>query len=149
MKLSKEWGNIETPCKYTKFECPVNGLCTKKGVVYNATIKRSDGVTDTYIGLTERTFKERWSTHTSNFRTRNPKSETELSKYIWDLQDENIEYDISWRIVSRAKGFNPLTGVCNLCNREKYFILYKPELATINKKEEIVGPCLHKHGKLL
>ena len=149
LKLSKEGGNVETPCKCTKFECPVNGLCTQKEVVYNATIKRSDGVTDTYIGLTERTFKERWSIHTSNFRTRNPKSSTELSKYIWNLQDKNIEYDISWRIVSRAQGFNPLTGVCNLCNREKYFILYKPELATINKKEEIVGPCLHKHGKLL
>ena len=118
-------------------------------VVYQATVKRGDGVEDTYIGLTSTTFKERWSNHKSNFRTRNPKNACGLSRYIWKLQDDQIKYEVSWKIVSRAKKFNHVTGVCQLCIREKYFIMYKPKLATINDKNEIGGPCLHKRGQLL
>ena len=130
-------------------ECPVQKKCLTESVVYQATIKRGDGVTDTYIGLTATSFKDRWQNHKSDFKTRNPKNATALSKYIWNLEDENIPYDVSWGIVSRAKPFNQGTGVCNLCTREKYFIIFKPEMATINSRNEIAGPCLHKHSKLL
>ena len=84
-----------------------------------------------------------------NFRTRNPKNATTLSKHIWDLEDKNIKYEIDWKIVSQAKAFNPVTGICHLCNREKYFILFKQEMASINERDEIAGPCQHKHNKLL
>ena len=142
-------GEVIDPCKCRKFECPVQGKCKEKGVVYHATVDSDDNRTEHYIGLTETTFKQRWATHNSSFKTRNPKNKCGLSEYIWDLQDRNISYNIKWEIVSKAKSFNPVTGVCSLCNREKYFILFKSEMATLNKKEEIVGPCLHKHGKLL
>ena len=137
------------PCVCTKFECPVEGKCTQRGVIYNATIKREDGITDTYIGLCEPTFKERWKNHRSNFKTRNPKNATTLSKYIWDLDDRKIKHEIDWKIVSRAQAFNPTTGICQLCNREKYFILFKPEMASVNERDSIAGPCQHKHHKLL
>ena len=136
-------------CDCTKRECPVEGKCYQSGVIYNATVEREDGIVDTYIGLSEPPFKQRFRNHISNFKTRNPKSACSLNKYIWDLQDKNIKYDIKWKIVGRARSFNPLTGTCYLCTREKYFILYKPEMATINSQEEILGPCLHKHNKLL
>ena len=139
----------EEPCVCTKFDCPVQGKCTQKGVVYNATITREDNIVDTYIGLSEPAFKERWSNHRSNFKTRNPKNATTLSKHIWDLDDKNIKYEIDWKIVSQAKAFNPVTGICHLCNREKFFILFKQEMASINERDEIAGPCQHKHNKLL
>ena len=129
--------------------CPVDGKCLTEGVVYQATLRRGDGVVDTYIGLTATSFKERWRNHISNFKTRNPKNATALSKHIWQLEDKTIEYEVSWKIVSRAKPFNHVTGVCHLCNREKYFIIFKPEMATLNERNEIAGPCLHKHSKLL
>ena len=132
-----------------KNECPVGNNCLQEGVVYQATIERGDQKTDTYIGLTSTPFKDRWRNHKSNFKTRNPKNSTCLSKYIWNLQDQNIEHTVSWKIVSKAKPFNHVTGVCHLCIREKYFIIFKPEMATINDRNEIAGPCLHKHGKLL
>ena len=149
IKNSSTEGENEESCKCTKFECPVQGKCTQKGVVYHAKVERGDGKTDHYIGLTENQFKQRWSTHMSSFKTRNQKNKCGLSEHIWDLQDRNISYNISWEIMSKAKPFNPVTGACNLCNREKYFILFKPEIANLNKREEIVGPCLHKRGKLL
>ena len=129
--------------------CPVQGKCLQEGVVYQATVKREDGITDTYIGLTATSFKVRWTNHKSNFRTRNPKNKTALSKHIWKLQDQNVQYEISWKIVSRARPFNHVTGVCNLCIREKYFIIFKPEMASLNLRDEIAGPCLHKQKELL
>ena len=137
------------PCKCTKEECPVQGKCTQTAVIYNATVEREDGITDTYIGLSEPQFKKRYKNHISNFNTRNPNNASCLSKYIWRLQDQNIGYSIKWNIVSRAQPFNPVTGICNLCIREKYFILFKPEMATINKRDEVAGPCRHKYMKLL
>ena len=130
-------------------ECPVQGKCLQNGVVYQATVSRNDGEIDTYIGLSEPPFKDRFRNHKSNFKTRNPKNATRLSKHIWNLQDKNIGYEISWKIVSRAKPFNHVTNTCQLCTREKYFIIFKPEMATINERNEIAGPCLHKHNKLL
>jgi hypothetical protein len=105
--------------------------------------------TDTYIGLTATSFKDRWRNHKSSFKTRNPKNSTKLSKYIWELQDQKVDHEISWKIVSRAKPFNPVSNTCNLCTREKYFIIFKPEMASINERNEIAGPCLHKHSRLL
>ena len=87
-------------------ECPVQGKCLQEGVVYQATIRRGGGAIDTYIGLTSTSFKDRWQNHRSNFKTRNPKNSTALSKHLWKLDDENVQYDVSWKIVSRAKPFN-------------------------------------------
>ena len=137
-------------CNYRKkTECPVENTCLQEGVVYQATIRRGDGKVDTYIGLTATSFKERWRNHKSNFKTRNPKNATALSKHIWKLEDQGTNFELSWKIVSRAKPFNHVTNRCQLCIREKYFIIYKPEMASINSRNEIAGPCLHKHGKLL
>ena len=150
LKASQGAEVVQKDCNcQVKDSCPVGGHCLQKGVIYQATVSRGDQKTDTYIGLTATTFKERWRNHKSSIKTRNPKNATKLSKYIWELQDQNIGYDVSWRIVSRAKPFDHVTGICNLCIREKYFIIFQPEMATINDRNEIAGPCLHKHSKLL
>ena len=128
---------------------PVENKCLTRSCVYQAVVRRVDGVADSYVGLTENTFKDRWTKHKSSFRSRNPKNASGLSKYIWKLEDENIGFDIDWKIISWSKPFDPGTGVCRLCIREKYFITFKPNMATINSKTEIAGPCLHKASRLL
>ena len=134
-------------CNCRKKEmCPVDGHCLDESVVYQAVVKREDGLTDSYVGLTENSFKDRWTKHKSSFKTRNPKNASGLSKYIWKLQDQNIKYDLEWEIISRAKPYDPASGVCHLFVREKYFIIFQPNMATINSRNEIAGPCLHKHS---
>ena len=38
---------------------------------------------------------------------------------------------------------------CNLCLWEKYFIICKPELAALNKRNELVSSCRHAKKFLL
>ena len=132
-----------------KANCPVGGQCQKTGVVYQAEVKREDNIVDTYVGLSATSFKDRYSNHTSSFRTRNPKNSTTLSKYVWGLEDQGIRHEIKWKIVSRAKPFNHVTKKCRLCVREKFFIIFQPEIATLNSKNEVAGFCLHKDSQLL
>ena len=132
-----------------KNDCPVGGECLKKGVIYQAEVTRNDNKVDTYIGLTATSFKERWRNHKSSFKTRNTKNSTTLSKYVWGLQDQNIGSEIKWKIVSSASPYNHVTNQCRLCVREKYFIIFQPEMATLNNRNEIDGHCPHKLAKLL
>ena len=50
-----------------KDECPLDGNCLVKEIVYSADIETTQKVM-TYYGLTERTFKERYNQHQSDFR---------------------------------------------------------------------------------
>jgi hypothetical protein len=141
-KILSSTQNNEEPKKECncrkKDECPVQGKCLQAGVVYQATVTRQDDRVDTYIGLSEPPFKDRFRNHKSSFKTRNPKNATALSKHIWKLEDENVQFKVSWKIVSRAKPFNHVTNVCLLYKRQKYFIIYNPEMASINSKEVLV-----------
>ena len=143
----KEDNNVKM-CNCRK-SCPVEGNCLSSGVVYQAEIKREDGIEDSYIGVTATAFKERWRNHNSNFKTRNNSNATALSRYIWELEDKQIKYEIKWNIIARAKPFNPITRTCRLCLREKFFIIYHPEMSTINSRSEIANNCRHIIGELL
>ena len=65
------------------------------------------------------------------------------------LAKEKEDIDISWKIIGRANTFSPISWVCNLCTLEKWFILFKPNIAKLNRKEELSNYCLHKTSILL
>ena len=76
-------------------------------------------------------------------------NESTLSIYIWNLKRQNIGFNIEWKILASAKPYNSKTKICNLCNMEKYFIMYYPEKATLNKRNEIFNFCMHRPWKSL
>ena len=118
-------------------KCPLKGECFVKEVVYEATITTAES-TETYVGLTATDFETRWRNHQISFKHENKKNDTELSKHLWQLKDQKKDFTISWKIVAKAKSYTNLTKRCNLCNTEKYYILYKPDMATLNKRNELV-----------
>ena len=71
-----------------KEACPLQGKCLSKAIVYKATVSASN-VDKCYVGLAGKTFKERYNNHTKSFRNKKYAKETELSKYVWDLQENN------------------------------------------------------------
>ena len=141
---------VDPPCNCQKSRvCPIPGECLKENVVYTATVTPSVGDQETYVGMTSTTFKERLANHDKSFNHIKYSTETSLSKFIWKLKDRNIDYTINWRIVDRAPIFNPITRVCKLCTLEKFYILYRPDLASLNQNDEIYKPCPHRFSLLL
>jgi hypothetical protein len=125
--------------------CPIDGLCLSESVIYQALVTREDnGNVEKYVGLTANTFKTRYSAHAHSFRTIGKRNETTLSQYIWSLKDENVQFSLKWKIISKARAYSPATNRCNLCLTEKYYIIHKPDMATINKRNELASSCRHK-----
>ena len=127
---------------------PLNGECLQSGVIYQAEVT-SENRKETYIGLTATEFKKRYSNHKTSFNDEKKKSATELSKHIWDLKNAKKDFSIKWRIITKANPYNPATKRCNLCIAEKFFILLKPDLCTLNKRNEIMTKCRHQNNHLL
>ena len=64
---------------------------------------------DTYLGLTDGTFKARFNNHTSSFRNNKYKHATRLNDHIWTLKDNGLN-DIRWGIICRAKFYSLATN---------------------------------------
>ena len=131
--------------------CPLEGKCLMEGVVYQATVEAADDNTPTekYTGLTGSTFKERHNGHESDFKHSKNETNTTLSQHIWKLKRSEIEYTITWKIIDRGRGYNPSSKSCRLCLLEKYYIMFQPEGATLNKRSELYSHCRHKKKLLL
>jgi len=132
-----------------KEECPLKGTCLSEGMIYQATVTSPNNRTETYLGVTATNFKTRWRNHQTSFKNENSKNSTELSKYIRALKSKNERYTIGWKILEKAKPYTNLTGKCQLCTAEKHFIITKPELATLNKRNELVSACRHPRKFML
>ena len=134
-----------------KSECPLDGKCNYKNIVYQATVTPDkDGWAEqTYIGLTSTKFKARLANHKATFKNKQLEKNCKLAQAIWKLKDRNINYSIKWKIVTRASTYSPITNVRNLCVNEKYYILYHPNMCTINSRSELKANCRHKSSLLL
>ena len=114
-------------------------------MIYQATVEFQGNKVEKYIGLTARKFKDRQKEHLTNFENRNPKNSTSLSRKIWNFKDQNINYELKWKILQNAKPYQPGRRHCQLCLTEIYFILFKPAEATLNDKSELMGKCRHSN----
>ena len=133
-----------------KKDCPVDGKCRMCGVIYQATVTRKDNKRkETYIGLTADEFKTRWNNHNSSFDNPDPRNSTSLSKYLARLDKDKVKYTLQWKIIDKGKPYSPENKSCNLCVKEKYYILCRPDLATLNHRKELFSACRHRAKHLL
>ena len=130
-------------------KCPLNGNCLTSGVIYRAEVVSNNYGVETYTGLTKNTFKKRFYKHRESFNKRSPETSTTLSSYIWQLKDRGEDYSVNWSIIDKGAPFNPATRVCGLCNKEKYYIIFEPDGASLNKRSELFSTCRHRKQKLL
>ena len=85
--------------------------------------RKDDNSCEIDVGLTGNDIKTRYRSHTS-FRTQTKINSTELSTHIWELKDKEINYEISWRILSRANTYDSATKRCNfnMPTRKVYYL---------------------------
>ena len=131
-----------------KVNCPLNGNCLVKCIVYKATVI-TNNIIKYYLGTSEGEFKERYNNHTKSFRNKGYKTETELSKYLWNLKDKNQEYELTWCIAAKASPYMCGTRLCDLCLKEKLLILQADPSSLLNKRSELVSKYRHKNKFLL
>ena len=133
----------------TPESCPLDGSCLEKAIVYQADVTTETDEVQSYIGLTESTFKARWQDHKTSFEYDRYKSKSKLSAHIWMLKNDGKNYDIKWSIIRRSTPYRTGSKRCNLCNWEKYHILNCDRNRFINKRDELLNKCRHRDKFLL
>ena len=126
----------------------LQGKCLTRNIIYQATVK-SKGDIKTYIGLSERPFKERYRNHIKDFNNSKYRNSTELTKHIWQLKENNKEFEMDWKILKRTNSVQN-NGRCNLCLYEKLFIINSiDDRRLLNKRSELISKCRHENKFLL
>jgi len=67
-------------------ECPLNGTCRNKEVVYQATVK-TQSTKRKYIGLCETEFKTRWYNHRQSFKEQKTGTCHRVIKILLEMQE--------------------------------------------------------------
>ena len=128
-------------------ECPLVGNCLVKSVIYQATVN-TDQDSKIYIGLCDTEFKSRWNNHKSSFKLEHKRTQTVLSKHIWHLKDNNINFDIKWSILKHSNSNSNVSKRCQLCLWE-YFIITADKPNILNSRNELISKCRHANKYLL
>ena len=133
------------PCNCRKKDnCPLEGECRASNIIYKATIK-SQHEQKIYYGLCEGEFKARYSNYLKSFKHEKYKSDTELSKYIWELKSKNCQFDVSWTIAAKAPPYRCGAIRCDLCLTEKLIIAKSDPKQVLNKRAELISKCRHQN----
>ena len=121
----------------------MQGNCLTSSVVYQATVTAPQKPVRTYVGLTKRTFKDRFNSH--KYDMRHEKGEgTCLSKYVWDdFKHAGFSHEIKWKTLDKCSSYQPGSGTCHLCLTEKFRILNSDPSTSLNKRSELVSKCRH------
>ena len=107
----------------TSVNCPTDGKCLTRSVVYKAEVTSTDdNPTQTYIGVTANDFQTRYRNHLKSLRNEKYKHETELSKHLWNLEREHQQFSITWAIVKQIPASRNGKLNCILCLEEKPMI---------------------------
>ena len=132
-----------------KAECPVPGACNQDGAVYQATVSTNDGRIEKYVGLAKN-FKKRFRKHRTTIKNKHADGQTTLSNYVHLQRDQQKDPVVSWNFMEKnVPDFNPISGLCKLCTREKFQIVLNPSEATLNHRAEILAHCRHKEFYLI
>ena len=133
-----------------KNECPLDNKCQTPQLIYKAEVTNNiDGENKYYIGLTETSFKERFSNQKKSYKNESYKTDTELSKYVWSLRDDGKTPIIKWSIIKQIYT-KTQSNFCKLCLMEKYYILDTlGDEKCLNKRNEFITKCRHQNKLLL
>ena len=125
-----------------KSNCPLNGECQTKAIIYQADVITRDISSAKYRGLCETTFKDRFADHKCSFAHKRYSNKTELSNQIWKLKDEGEDYSVKFSILRKSCPYRAGSKYCNLCLWEKCAIM-KGGDSLLNKKDELISKCRH------
>ena len=131
-----------------KEDCPLNGLCLRSSILYQATIKCSDSKykQKRYKGICETTFKKRYANHKKSFILINSKNDTTWFAEYWTLKQKPQAPRLLWEMKGQYKAYNPTFKKCNLCLNEKLAIIDDPDKNLPRKRSEVMSQCCRRNN---
>ena len=96
-----------------------------------------------YIGVTANEFKQRYRNHLKSFQHIKYANNTELSKHIWRLKENNRKFNISWSIVIQVAAYKTGSKRWNLCLEEKLLMTKGKHYNLLNRRIELFSRCRH------
>ena len=102
--------NITNNCNCSvKETCSVDEKCQTSSLIYHAIVTRHDNNKDeSYIRLTDNTFKTRYNGHTNSFQSKKYRNATALSNYNLDTErQKKLSYSIKWKITEEEDLISP------------------------------------------
>ena len=84
-----------------------------------------------------------------SFRHKKRVNDTELSKYLWKVKEENADYNLQWSIKAYPSPYKCGTKKCDLFLTEKTIIARSDPKKVLNKRTELVSKCRHRKKFLL
>ena len=150
---ARSWKNKEhtekRSCNFeVKDNCPLDRKCLCKCIVYQTNVITNNECKE-YFETVEGKFKSHYNNHTMSFRHKKHVNDTELSKYLWKLKEENIDYNLQWSIKGYASLYKRGTRKCYLCLTGKIIIARSGPKKYLNKRSELVSKCSHRNKFLL
>ena len=74
-----------------------------------------------------------YNNHKCSFRKKCREKNTELSKYIWELKERDINYFINWDIAMKSQKYVCRYRKCDLCISEKLLTARADPYTLFNK----------------
>ena len=132
---------IYQPCQLC---CSV--LCSLGGLLNEDAIKNLRDI-HTYIHtcILGRTYFVERSIHLIEEHWLLIRNKTKLWKYIWTLKDSNKPFQIKWKVLKKCKAYSNISKKCNLCLYEKFIIICRKELCSLNRRNELASSCPHRN----
>ena len=98
-----------------------------------------------YSGTCENNFKERFNNHNCSFTNKSREKNTEMSKYVWELKEKDINYLINWNLDMKSQKNVFGSRQCDLCICERLLISRADPNVLLNKRDELVSKCRHRN----
>ena len=122
--------------------CPVsNGICNRNNNVYKASITSGNQVFN-YVGISAPPLRLRIATHMQSIKGEN--NGTELSNKCKQLDREGKQYKLQFTLLETRPAYTPESKICQLCNAERYQIVFSKLENLLNHKNEITSKCRHR-----
>ena len=125
----------------------MDGNCLSECLIYKASVITSTN--KYYYGTCGNTFKERCNNHKCSFRKKSREKTTELSKYVWELKEKDINHIINWDFAMKSHKYVCGSRKCDLCICEKLLIARADPNVLLNKRDKLVSKCWQRNKYIL
>ena len=129
-----------------KPDCPFSNQCQMTTIIQKTKITTNlrNYHGKIYYETSEGTFQQRYGNHKKSFSHENHRTNTQLSKEYWRLQELNAQPQVQFYISKKCRT-TKRTGICYLCLNEKQLIIEHQGNDLINQSNELVSKWRRKN----